>query len=119
MALFAYGNVKYAFKKLSTEPATLDFWLDGGLSPISLLFTATEKIKYSLFMKFLEMILITLVNLIQKKIKEALDINPHDKIALREKEKSQKIIEKGIRNYGSYLASDYIDIYVASTVLKA
>lgn len=115
LALFAYGNVKYAFKKLSTEPQTLDFLLEK-VSPIEPSFYNFRKDQIQPVNEISLNDTYYLGHIIQNEIKEALDANPADEIALKEKEKSEKIIEKGIQNYHSYLVSDYIDVYVATSM---
>jgi hypothetical protein len=116
VALFAYGNIKYAFKKLSTGPEILDFWLVEGIAPIepSVFFHRQKPLRPIQEIPGDETYY--LGYLVQDAIDKALEEDTSDPNAIAEKMKCDQIIKKGIENYSAYLASDFIDIYVATSM---
>lgn len=116
VALFAFGNINHAFDKLSTDEETLDFWLKEGLAPV-------EPSSFSHRQKPIRPIqeipgheTYYLGYIVQDEINKSLEKDPANSFWAKEKEKCDQIINRGIENYKAYLASDFIDIYVATSM---
>jgi hypothetical protein len=115
LALLRFGNVKYAFKNLSRSAEDLEFWLD---------FTAA--LEEGSFadrhdpVQPLEQIpgedTFYLGYLVQRELESRLKENPLDEEALRAEAKRKEIVQAGIRNHEAYLASDHLDVYVATSM---
>jgi succinate dehydrogenase flavin-adding protein (antitoxin of CptAB toxin-antitoxin module) len=115
LALIFFGNVKHAFDRLSTDADDLLTWIVA-LEPID------EQNYKSRHEPLQEIKPISgketyyLGHLIQKKIKEFYDNNPDNDLAHSEYEKSQEIVQVGKQNYLSYLESDHLDVYIATSM---
>lgn len=115
-AMLRYGNIKYAFKHLSS------LYQDELKDEISL----TESRGYAEFKSRHDAIYpieeisgqdtYYLGYLIEKELKAQLKANPTNEVAIKELEKRDKIVAKGTRNYQAYLASDHMDVYVATSM---
>ncbi|HBG75098.1 MAG: hypothetical protein A2X25_14565 [Chloroflexi bacterium GWB2_49_20] len=115
LALFAFGNMKFAFRRLSTEPVLLEEWLEG-IAPID---PGEFKQRHEPIHPIKEISgedTYYLGYLIQDNIKKALEKNPNDSQALAEDAKGESIIQIGIKNYQAYLASDHLDVYIATSM---
>ena len=117
LALQAYGNVKYGFKQLSTDPELLWEFVNAWQQispeqyknrhdPIFPVDPIDGKETY--FLGYL----------VERELKERLEENPDDAEALQAEKKRKSIVEIGIRNQEAYLASDYLDIYIATSMRK-
>ncbi len=115
-AMLRFGNVKFAFKRLSTlprvdladelsllEPADLTKFESrhDPLLPVEAI--PSEDTYY-------------LGYIIERSLKERLQRNPNDVEAKQELEKREQIVEKGKRNQTAYLLSDHMDVYVATSM---
>ncbi len=114
IALIAFGNIKFAFKTLATSKEQVKYCYS--------IFNTKEKnfyLKRKPPIKSIKPIpedeTYYLGYLIQKKIRDNAN-NVGDPNWLREKGKMEKIIEKGIFNNNTYLVSDYMDVYVATSM---
>jgi hypothetical protein len=56
--------------------------------------------------------------LVQREINEKLEENPGDPEALRQQQKWLEIVDIGKRNQEAYLASDHLDVYVATSMRR-
>jgi hypothetical protein len=115
LALFAFGNVKYAFRRLSTEPGFLEEWLEG-IAPID---TAEFTQRHDPIHPIQEIPgedTYYVGYLIQENIRKSLTDNPNDPEALKEDLMRKKIVQTGLMNYQAYLASDHLDVYIATSM---
>jgi len=117
LALQAYGNVKYGFKRLSTEPSLLWAFVSGWMpippdeyknrhEPIFPVDPVDGKETY--FLGYI----------VERELKERLENDPDNAEALQAEKKRKSIVEQGIRNQEAYLASDHLDVYVATSMRK-
>lgn len=115
LALLLFGNVKFAFKTLSRDAeellASLSFTLPRSedsfvqrhepVWPVQQI--AGEDTYY-------------LGYVIEQEIRNKLVANPADALALAQEARRQAIVGSGIRNHQAYLASDHLDVYVATSM---
>lgn len=114
LALLLFGNVKFAFKKLSREPQELNLCL-ALQEPRD---DATFKARHEAI-RPIERIPGTetfyLGYLIERELQERLKADP-DGSAKSEEERRQAVVATGKRNHEAYLASDHLDVYVATSM---
>ena len=117
LSLLHYGNVKYGFKQLSESPSLLYEIVKRGKpnppekykirhQPIH----PVERIpgKNTYYLGYI----------IENELKERLKENPKDLVALEEEKLRKEIVKIGVRNQDAYLASDHLDVYVATSMRK-
>ncbi len=114
-ALLLYGNIKYGFKLLSTsetpllkiinenQPKYEEHFQNRNPPVLTIQKIEPEKTYY-------------LGYLIQSEIKKLLKKNKDDKQAIEEKKICQDIIKIGKKNNIAYLTSDYMDVYIATSM---
>lgn len=117
LALLHYGNIKFAYNVLvensdelvqrifETMPNPIHYFRNRHDPLIPILPIESEKTYL-------------LGYLIDYQINEKLRSNPSDNEALRLKEERAITLEKGIHNQRAYLASDHLDVYVATSMRK-
>ncbi len=115
LALFVFGNIKYAFKRFSSESDLLyakvskfeevpvELFLNRPAATIPLRDIPASETYYLGYM-------------IQKEIAKKLQADPNDKEALLEDLKIKQWCDVGKENHYSYLTSDYLDVYVATSM---
>lgn len=112
-----YGNIKFGYKRLSSvsNEEEFKFWYES--------FQPYPEEYYRL--RHEPLIKVDKIDnddtyllgyIIQRQINDALGQNPNDIEALQLKEKMSSAIEKGKRNHKAYLASDHMDVYVATSM---
>ncbi len=115
LAILRYGNVKYAFKYLSAPSADLG---------AELAFNAPED-PAEFSQRHDPLVPIApipgeqtylLGYLIKKQLDDRLARNPDDETAKKQLADRKVIVEKGQRNHRAYLASDHMDVYVATSM---
>ncbi|MFL6196522.1 MAG: hypothetical protein ACJ75H_20240 [Thermoanaerobaculia bacterium] len=115
LALVLFGNVKFAFKNLSRDVERLNDWLwrlgPREESEFSTRHDPVQPIepidgKDTYFLGYI----------VQADLKRRLEDNPEDAEALEADKKRRRIVEVGIRNHEAYLASDHLDVYVATSM---
>ena len=115
LALLNFGNVKYAFKILSKDPEQLEEWVVQ-MSPISVgdfrqrhepVLPTREIPPESTYL---------LGYLIEEEIKDRLNRNPDDEDAIAMESERKNVVEDGQANQRAYLASDHLDVYVATSM---
>lgn len=116
LAVLRFGNVKYAFKYLSKlDRDTLGAELDL-IEPVA---ENTFRNRHKPLVP-IERIpgdqTYYLGYLVQREIAEALAADPDDKTALSEREIQDQVVLTGKRNHEAYLASDHMDVYVATSM---
>lgn len=115
-AILRYGNVKYAFKYLSTVAEDVLANELNCLDPINPSEFAKRHDPLIAIEEIAGEKTYFLGYLIQRDIKERLKKDPYDSEAKQNWEKCKKIIEIGKRNHKAYLASDHMDVYVATSM---
>ncbi|MEE8451657.1 MAG: hypothetical protein V3R99_07065, partial [Thermoguttaceae bacterium] len=115
LAILLYGNVKFAFKSLSTDDALLSGALHS-LLPISQEeFTSRHDPVLSLRDISPDDAYLT-GYLIERELRERLKANPDDKSAVHLEECRQNVVAQATANQDAYLASDHLDVYVATSM---
>ncbi len=115
-AILRFGNIKYAFKYLSTLTE------DDLANELSIF----DAIDISEFEKRHDP-LITIEEiagektyflgyLIRRDLEDCLKKNPHDSEATQDWQERERIVEIGKRNHKAYLVSDHMDVYVATSM---
>ena len=115
IAIFLYGNVKFAFKTLSKNSNELALWLKT-LHPIS---TKEYRMRRQPVLPIEEIPpdeTYYLGYVIEKELEEKIKHNPTDQIIRQEEEKRKEIVQRGENNHKAYLASDHLDVYVATSM---
>jgi hypothetical protein len=113
-ALLLYGNVKFAFKKLSHDK--------NALKRLDTLKPANEDKFTSRHNPVCPIEPIKgddtyyLGHIIGKEIDDKAEKNPDDQKARNEQDRKDEIIAIGKRNHEAYLASDHLDVYVATSM---
>lgn len=116
LAILRFGNVKFAFKRLSTltgEDLAAELSL---LDPIgtedfqarhdALLPVETIPSDQTYYLGYI----------VERALRDRLKNNPDDEDAKKELAKREEIIEIGKRNQRAYLLSDHMDVYVATSM---
>ncbi len=115
LAILRFGNVKFGFKHLSAPSTDLAPELD--------LSAPEDPAKFS--RRHDPLIPIDpipgdktyfLGYLIKRELDARLGQNPDDEPAKKQLEERQRVVEKGKRNHEAYLASDHMDVYVATSM---
>lgn len=116
IALFAYGNIQFAYRKLSSEIGFLEFWLNEGLAPISedIFLQRHDPIKGIKEIKGEDTYYLGYI--IENQIKKMLTVDPDNENAKLQDLKRKETIQYGIENYEAYLASDHLDVYIATSM---
>jgi hypothetical protein len=115
LALLRFGNVKFAFKNLSTSPEMLRYsWLETMPRELAEFTSRHDPVQPLSLIPGQDTFY--LGYLVQRDLKDLLAKNPQDPEALEAERKRQKIVEAGTRNHVAYLASDHLDIYIATSM---
>jgi hypothetical protein len=115
IALLLYGNVKFAFKTLSRDTDAL-------VSQVQLLGPAdiTRFTARHLPVRPVNLIpsdkTYYLGYIIERQLQDRLGKDPTDEAAKKELEIRKAIVEQGRQNHEAYLASDHLDVYVATSM---
>jgi hypothetical protein len=115
LAILHYGNVKYAYKELSRDIELLENYLISQKKLPDERFFTRHKAIFPLQTISPEDAYLT-GYLIQDKIKQSLIKNPEDDKALDLQKKCDDIVKIGKENHHAYLASDHLDVYVATSM---
>jgi hypothetical protein len=115
VALLAYGNIKYAFKTLATNKEQVKYCQRlSSTKNIDCYTKRQNPAKKTVHIKSNDTYY--LGYLIQDDIDTALEKNPSDKYWKAEEKKMLSAIKKGEYNNDTYLVSDYMDVYVATSM---
>jgi hypothetical protein len=117
IALLLFGNVKYAFKNLSRSSEQLEECLEI-LSPIDENEFQTRHDPVLPVEEILPEHTFYLGYLIEEELQRRLKDNPNDEEAKSEEALRISIIKKGQENHKAYLASDHLDVYVATSMRR-
>lgn len=116
LAMRAHGNIRYAFDYLATldeEALTVELRV---LDPIPEADFHDRHAPLQSILPIPGTETHYLGYLSGRELDEALNKTPNDKSLLRAKSKRDELIKKGIRNHEAYLASDHMDVYVATSM---
>jgi hypothetical protein len=115
LAILNFGNVKFGFKYLSDPKTNLADEL-AGTPPVDpkefksrhgpLLPVAPIPGAQTYYLGYL----------IERELDHRIRQNPHDHIAKEQRQERGRIVGMGRRNHQAYLASDYMDVYVATSM---
>ena len=115
LALLLFGNVKFAFKHLSRDTEQLNDWL-WRLSPRDEEELSTRHDPVQSLLPIQGEDTYFLGYIVQRELKRRLEENPDDHEAQAAEAKRREIVGNGIRNHEAYLASDHLDVYVATSM---
>lgn len=114
-ALLLFGNVKFAYKRLSRDSDALCRCVERlRTTPIERFHTRHESVRPIDEIDGNETYY--LGYLVERDLKRRLADYPHDEAAQREWKVREKIVEKGLANHEAYLVSDHLDVYVATSM---
>lgn len=114
-ALLLYGNVRFAFKSLSRDADLLVDELErlAPLDPVQfemrhdpILPLATIPPEDAYLTGYL----------IERELQKRLDTNPKDREAASIETRRREVVQRAIENQRAYLASDHLDVYVATSM---
>lgn len=115
IAILSYGNVKFAFKTMSRYKDQLD----------DLLVSLEPPEENSFSLRHLPVLPLKLIApadayltgyLIEKELTERLARHPTDESAVALETRRQQVVEDARFNQSAYLASDHLDVYVATSM---
>jgi hypothetical protein len=112
LGLLVFGNVKFAFKRLSRRPDELRQHL-GNLrerKPVPRHEPARPLVPIDAAETYF------LGYAIEDDIKRRLRLNPEDPAALEDQCRRASVVDRGKKNHEAYLASDHLDVYVATSM---
>jgi hypothetical protein len=115
LALLMYGSIKHAFKLLSSDPNLLEDKLNQIKAiEIDVLKKRHEAIRP--IQKIDPRATYYLGYLIERDLMERLRVDPNDQAAMAEEERRKRVVDIGKSNHEAYLASDHLDVYVATSM---
>jgi hypothetical protein len=109
------GNVKYAFKELSGNPEALAIQVNR-MRPIPIERFAARHAPIRPIKPISPDLTYYLGYVIEGALRARLDANPDDTQAVREDRQRLDVVEMGKANHEAYLASDHLDVYVATSM---
>jgi hypothetical protein len=115
IALLLYGNVKYAFKTLSRDAELLQSRVQW-LSPIDLRQLRSRHEPIRPIDEIPGNLTYYLGYLIERDLHERLKVDPSDTKANEDEQIRKGVVAKGKANHEAYLASDHLDVYVATSM---
>lgn len=116
LALLLYGNVKHGFKTLSQDSAALSFFLSEARGERSDREFRSRHAPLVPLKKIAGDDAYLLGYISGNEIKEALEVSPHDEALLKRQAYRNEVITRGNWNHSVYLTSDYLDVYVATSM---
>ncbi|MBE9170259.1 hypothetical protein IQ238_22990 [Pleurocapsales cyanobacterium LEGE 06147] len=115
-AMFLYGHIKYAFKRLSQMERSA---IEKELQPITSLneshYTSRHEPLHTLH-KIPSDKAYYLGYIVEKNLKEELEKNPDNQELKTQKEEMEHYRQLGRKNHDAYLVSDHMDVYVATSM---
>jgi hypothetical protein len=115
IALVLFGNIKFAFKRLSRNAEELESWVNF-IAPIEESEFANRHDPIYPLQQIGADDTYYLGYIIQDEINARLKANPNDEQARRDEEKRRRLVDIGVQNHHAYLASDHMDVYVATSM---
>jgi hypothetical protein len=115
LALLHFGNVKFAFKNLSQSPEMLQYyWLETKPRDVEELTSRHDPVQPLLPIAGGDTFYLGYI--VQRDLKNRLAKDPNDPDAVAGEQKRAEIVSAGIRNHMAYLASDHLDVYIATSM---
>jgi len=114
-AMLLYGNVKYGFKRLSMDVVELDN-ARASMQPVPLANFATRHPPVLPVARILPDDAYLTGYLIERELAQRLAKTPDDKEARALEERRLAVVEAAKTNHSAYLASDHLDVYVATSM---
>lgn len=115
LALLYFGNVKFAFKNLSASPDMLRlYWLETMPRDVEEFTSRHEPVQPLVPIAGKDTFYLGYI--VHRELKSRLEKNPNDPEALADEKKRAEIVEAGNRNHVAYLASDHLDVYIATSM---
>ena len=116
-ALRLFGNIKYAYKEFSGVANDITFtnWYTL-LQPVDKVHYTSRHVPLFALKKIANDDTYFLGYIIQRDINDRLKGNPGDVAAKKMKVKMDETIQNGAENHKAYLASDHMDVYVATSM---
>jgi hypothetical protein len=116
--LLVYGNVKFGFKRMASDGAELSYYYYAWTQPADLrMYELRHAPSYPV-----DPIPPAETYYLGYVVKDELDLrlksNPNDATALKQQAELVRVREKGLCNHHAYLASDHLDVYVATSMRK-
>ena len=115
LAVLLYGNVKFAFKSLSRDAELLTDVLTGIVPIPEEEFTSRHNPVLPLDDISPDDAYLT-GYLIERELRERLDADPTDANSQALEERRKSVVAKATANQDAYLASDHLDVYVATSM---
>ena len=115
LAILLYGNVKYGFKSLSTNGDRLSEVLQSSLPISKKDFTSRHDPVLPLLEISPDDAYLT-GYLIERQLKDRLKANSKDEEAVQLEKRRKEVVAQAKANQNAYLASDHIDVYVATSM---
>lgn len=117
LSLLFFGNVKFGFKKLARDADELAYYY-GLTQPLDPMIFKQRHDPVHPIDPIPAHETYYLGYIVQKEIEAKLAKNPNDEIALAERKVLERVRQKGVRNHHSYLVSDHLDVYVATSMRR-
>ncbi|HEX3130721.1 MAG TPA: hypothetical protein VH394_25520 [Thermoanaerobaculia bacterium] len=115
LALLHFGNVKFAFKNLSQSPEMLQYyWLETQPRDEAELISRHDPVQPLIPIPGGDTFYLGYI--VQRDLKGRLAKDPKDPVALAGERKQAAVVSAGIRNHVAYLASDHLDVYIATSM---
>lgn len=115
LALLYFGNVKFAFKNLSQSPEMLRYyWLETQPRDEDELTSRHDPVQPLIPIPGRDTFYLGYI--VQRDLQNRLAKDPKDPIALEGDRKRSEIVSAGIKNHVAYLASDHLDVYIATSM---
>lgn len=115
LAILLYGNVKFAFKSLSRDSKLLVQELDSATTIPDEVFSSRHNPILPVSTILPHDAYLT-GYLIEQKLKAKLESNPDDAEAVALESRRLEVVELATRNQIAYLASDHLDVYIATSM---
>jgi hypothetical protein len=116
--LLVYGNVKFGFKKMASDAAELSYYYYAWTQPVDL---KTYELRHNPTYP-IEPIppdeTYYLGYVVKEELEARLKADPNDVVAIAQQAELKRVRQKGLRNHQAYLASDHLDVYVATSMRK-
>ena len=115
LSLLFFGNIKFGFKTLSRDADTLRLYVSI-VQPRALNTFRSRHTAISPIIEIPEQQTYYLGYMIESNLNARIAANPNDTEAKAELEKRKTLVATGIQNHVNYLASDHLDVYVATSM---
>jgi hypothetical protein len=115
LGLLHYGNVKHAFKVFSRDEDLLQYAVER-LRPVGADHFRTRNRPILDIRPIAAERTFYLGYLVERELAKRLEMNPEDAVAKQQERDRLEVVEIGKANQTAYLASDHLDVYVATSM---